>query len=243
MFKKTSFVVLIILLVLVTWFFLIGGYLSPAEELSSTSREETEVNVNYESRMEFSPERARINLAVETNDREMEKAFSENNEQMEKVQAVLNEKDLHSLETKNFRINTRTRRNEEGSEEEIYYITNQLEIETNKLSEISMLITDAVDAGANRVDSINYLLEDETEARREVIQKGIRGLEEKAQYITDSMEQDKFHLKKLNINEGQFVGPLEYNMEGREIGDSSSPVINPQDIEIKITLQGEYVIY
>lgn len=242
MIKKGIFAVLVILLILVTWFLVVDGTFWAEEETGDLAEiRETEINLNYEHEQSFSPERARLILGVETEAETVDEAFIENNEKMDQIKEVLGEEDLISMETRTFRINPRTRR--EGEEEISYFqVTNRLEVKTEYLEEVGDLIGLAVEAGANNINSVDFLLADEQEARQEVLGQAMEKLEERAQFVAEKRGREEFDLKSLEIDNQQFATPRTYSLEADQLAAGSAPAISPGEIDISVNLRAKYVL-
>ena len=263
MYKKAVFVIIIMLLIVVAWvFFVDGEFFTESESLPDSTRDvrrdnsdeadiivdregqkSTEVSLNYQNEMDFSPEIAKIIFGVQTEDRNMERAFQDNNEKMQQIREQLEELELISLETTSFRVNPLVRR-ENDEQIDYYRVINQIEVKTNNLKEIGEIIDLAVRAGANRVNSLDYLLADEEKARDEVLSAALSGLEDKIKVITGNLEAENYRLKKLEVNEGRPVVPDMMRMETRgAAADNVVPPIEPGEIGISVSLTATYELY
>ena len=244
--RKTGFVLLLIMIVLVTLTF-VGNVGRENQKVAGDLEGNTgaEITLEEEVEKEYSPEMARIVFGVETVDKEVEKAFKENNVKMERVSEALNEKQDLEINTLKFRINSRTRGREEDEFLE-YVVLNQIEVKTNNLEQIGQIIHKAVNSGANQVMSLNYLLEDEEEAKKEVTEIAINKMEDKIGNVAKQLNKNEINLKSLNIMDRYRIGAGDdirfMATEQRMDVESTIPPISPEDIKVRVNLRAVYIV-
>jgi len=113
------------------------------------------------------------------------------------ISAGLNEKDIS---TNYFYISPRY--DYSGNTEKIigYYVNNSLTIRTRESDKIGTYIDAAFAAGANTFDSINFTVEDDSEARKEALTLAVQDAAAKAQVIAAASGQQLGSI--INISEG-----------------------------------------
>ncbi len=242
MIKRKIFSLLLILVIVGVLIVIYVGFLDTEDNSVNVYEDRgTEVSLNFEHEIAFEPEIVQIILGVETEDRDLDRAFNENNEAMNQIFEEMEKQDLLSLETQTFRVNPRTRR--ENDEIINYYVVlNQIEIKTENLEEISQLVQKAVEAGANKVVSLNYLLADESKAKKQVIEEAYKGLTEKVEFIAETMGKENIELDSLNVDEMRHIIPSGFGVETMQ-RDVSLPQINPQNINVRVNLRTKYTLY
>jgi len=244
--RKTGFLLLLIIIVIVTFTFVGNVGQENQKALGEVERNiGAEITLEEEVEKEFSPDMVRIVFGVETVDREVEKAFEENNEKMERVSQALNQIQDLEINTLKFRINSRIRGREKEEYRE-YVVLNQIEVKTNNLEQIGQIIQKAVNSGANQVMSLNYLLEDEEEAKNEVTEIALNKIEEKIQNIAVQLNKNEINLKSLNVNDRYRIGAGDdfryMAAEQRMDVASTMPPISPEDIKVRVNLRAVYIV-
>lgn len=232
MMRNIGYTVLILVILLGAWMFYTGA---------GTGEEESEVSLRQEVSREFAPDSARVTLGVETESKEAEKATVENNEKMENIVSEIEELEELEYSTANFHVDSRTR--SEGDEEITYFnVTNQIEVETENPGDLGRVIQQGINAGANRVISINYLLADEKEAKKELTAAALDRLEEKINNIADEVGKEKVILDSLEVEDTYRTATkgdtFSLNAESEE--DVGEPSLSPEDVEVSVNIQAVY---
>ncbi|OYT32901.1 hypothetical protein B6U93_00225 [Candidatus Woesearchaeota archaeon ex4484_78] len=197
-----------------------------------------------QSELNIMPDKASITIRIETQNKNAQKAQQENKEITNKVikelrKAGVREKDI---ETQNYRIDPimewdpTTRK----SIEKGYRATNTFVVETTELEKVGKLIDTAVNAGANRIDSIYFELskEKQQEAKKEALKLAAENAKEKAQAIADG---SGVRLGKIiRISEQGFdYYPLRAMATGA--AETTTPII-PQKIKVNARIEVEFEI-
>ncbi|MFW5976647.1 MAG: SIMPL domain-containing protein [Bacillota bacterium] len=240
MIRKISFVVILILIILSVWIFAQGANLqSRLKAPESSENDATEITLRNTEEKEFSPDIANLILGVETEGEDLEAVLEENSEKMEIVTEELESKEDLSIDTSNFSINTV---NDEDREELSYMVQNQIKIETSNIDELGLIIQTAVENGANRVNSINYLLEDRQEAEKEVTDLALNRLEEKSEFVAQNLGKEEIKLDSLEINDEFFRGSNNIRYEVRDMNRETGavPPVSPENIRVQVEVEAVY---
>ena len=247
MFKKISFGVLVLLVILSVWAVVNNVDLKtePTEQDSITvSDSATEITLKETAEKEFSPEVAKIIVGVETMGESVSAAFTENNKKMNQVTEQLKQLESLSLKTLNFNVSNRTRM-KNGKEKISYRVLNQIELTTSNLNQLGQIIQKAVTAGANQILSIQYELKDKKKARRKVTEIAINKLEKKITHISQKINKDQVGLNSMQINDN-YIGVrdnVRFQAQGLKSAETAIPPISPQNITIKVSINATYAAY
>lgn len=134
------------------------------------------VHVQGVGEIEVAPDQAEISLAVETVAASAREAGEMNARSMEQVIRALVAAGVPrtDIETRNYSVFPEyDYREQEAPRIRGYRATNQVGVETTKLDDVGRLIDTALQAGANRVEGVNFGLRDEAAARATALRQAV----------------------------------------------------------------------
>ena len=210
------------------------------------------ISVSGKSEITVSPDEAEIYLKIVTKNNDAKLAQNENKELSNKVIAALKEQGVNEkdIQTQNFRLdeNYRYIYEKELKEGELRYeATHTIKVKTSNLDSVGKLVDLAIDAGANGVDSVNYVLSDEKqkEVRAQALEKAIIAGREKAVSMTKTLGVDLG--KVTNVQESnyyytpyRFESNVKVMADG--VADAGSNYFAPQDVVVQSTVQLQFEI-
>lgn len=149
-------------------------------------------------------------FAVETVDATAGGALESNSEAMDAVLAALQDAAVAENETRTayFSIHPNYNNTEFGAQELTgYTVTNSIIVESRDLSNVSSWIDTAVNAGANRVDSLSFTLSEERldEIRAGIMQDAIDNARNKADALAQALNVEITGVKSATLFD--FYGP------------------------------------
>ena len=223
------------------------GFLFITNQNTLNSQDETlksTINLSAQEEMEFSPDKVKIILGVETRSEKLEIAKNENNKKINEIKNILTKYDQLEIANISFNIYPVYEKEEEQQKIQYYKIRNMLEIKSYNLELISKIIDDSLKAGANTIYNLQYSLENEVKAREKVIEKALFSLENKVKYIKDNLNKNEYELINLTVNDNLQGSTLYFNNMKTSINESSinSTNIDPSKIKISVNLRGEYIL-
>ena len=223
------------------------GFLFITNQNTLNSQDETlksTINLSAQEEMEFSPDKVKIILGVETRSEKLEIAKNENNKKINEIKNILTKYDQLEIANISFNIYPVYERDEEQQKIQYYKIRNMLEIKSYNLELISKIIDDSLKAGANTISNLQYSLENEDKAREKIIEKALLSLENKVKYIKDNLNKNEYELINLTVNDNLQGSTLYFNNMKTSINESSinSTNIDPSKIKISVNLRGEYIL-
>ena len=154
--------------------------------------------------VQVKPDYVRVNFAVVETAGTASEAQTASSAAMEKVFALLEQKGVakEDYQTTSVNVWPQTRWNEklEISETYGYEMSNTITVTIRDIENAGSIIAAAIDAGANRIDSVSYEVETSNTAYNEALRTAIARAKEKAQLMAEaagvSLEE-----KPLNISE------------------------------------------
>lgn len=165
-----------ILLLVVLSVALLSGCVTKIESPTFTQSSESTIAVSGTARVAASPDRAEMMIAVETRADTAKKAQQQNADLSTKVIDAIKRAGVpqNSIETASFNLYPLYDYNTEGSQPRItgYTASHSLSVKTDDAEKASEVIDAAVNAGANRVDTIQFTL---TDQRRDKVYRGVLG--------------------------------------------------------------------
>ncbi|HKL75467.1 MAG TPA: SIMPL domain-containing protein [Halanaerobiales bacterium] len=223
------------------------GFLFITNQNTLNSQDETlksTINLSAQEEMEFSPDKVKIILGVETRSEKLEIAKNENNKKINEIKNILTKYDQLEIANISFNIYPVYEKEEEQQKIQYYKIRNMLEIKSYNLELISKIIDDSLKVGANTIYNLQYSLENEVKAREKVIEKALFSLENKVKYIKDNLNKNEYELINLTVNDNLQGSTLYFNNMKTSINESSinSTNIDPSKIKISVNLRGEYIL-
>lgn len=241
MIKRLLFVVLILVLIG------LAGYTLAMIDFQPKSAEEVNrITVSYRAEGEFDPDLAIIVLGVETSGKELELAYRDNNNKMKTVVNALQGMEGLSVKTFNFQVIPFNRREGEQDLTE-YRVLNQLEVRTEQLAELSLIMQQAINSGANQVLSINYQLKDLTEAKATVISQALDGIDSKIAFIANKLDGQDYQFIAMDINDQGLERHLanvsqSYGRSGVMSETGTLPPLAAPKIKVVVNINATYAV-
>ncbi len=185
------------------------------------------------------PDEAEIVFTVVTREESYTEATRENSSRMESVIQHLKEEGLkeEDLKTENFSVSPRYEEVEEGrrvTREVVgYEVENNLRVTVRELSLIDGIIGGAIDAGANKVYGLQFLVSNEEELKKEVRSSAIAKAKSEAEEVARDLGVGLGRV--LSFSESQrFYPQRDISREmGMEVAEEAPEVpIEPGETEI-----------
>ncbi len=191
----------------------------------------TEIEISYRETLEVSPELAEITMAVESQGEDISEVHSENAAQLNEARSVLSEEYDLEFETLAFRIRQ--------DRDDNFIVVNRIKTEITELDKLGEIINSSVEAGINRIDSIDYDLVDRDEVQSRATSQAIEGIKAKAAEITGEFGGADFRFSRIKIDDGISTGsfsPFQSGLRAETMADGA-PDITPGDIEVTTEIE------
>jgi uncharacterized protein YggE len=204
------------------------------------------IDVTGNAEVRAAPDRATVDVAVETHALTAAQAASQNASLAQKIAAALRAKlgDTGRIQTGSYNLMPDYRqKNGEVSPQVIgYRAVNTVTVETTALDRVGPLIDAAIAAGANRIDSVSFTLRDESGPRNEAIAKAAADAMGQARALAAALGVKLKRVMRATTNAEprpiRFMG-----MGARMAGAASEPTpISPGQVTIPASVSLTYEI-
>lgn len=152
---------------------------------------EHRIEVSGVGQVHAAPDEATIYFAVESFAATSDEAARQNANTMEQVIAALVAAGIPraEIETRNFSVYPEYDPDRAGDSPRIrgYRVSNQVMMKTRELDRVGALIDNALGAGANRMDGINFGLRDSSAAEAQALQQAVEQARQVAQTLADAL--------------------------------------------------------
>jgi uncharacterized protein len=163
---------------------------APAQEIQIIEAEERSISVTGLGEVKVAPDMAEVVLGIYTLNRDINVAMEENDENTQNVLEALKK---HNIDEKDIQIdylniNSKTSDNSQNVYQ--YEIKNNIKVTVHELRELESIITDALNAGANRMSGV-YFRVIELELRQDEARKlAMEAAKEKAATLAGQLGQE-----------------------------------------------------
>jgi uncharacterized protein YggE len=144
------------------------------------------LSVTGNGRSYLSPDIAHIMIGVHTEGSDAAEAVDSNNANVQKIKDTLSDYDIkpEEIQTTNFSIWPNQQYDQTGKMTGIIYmVDNSLRVTLRDLDQIGELLNTVIDAGANRIEGIQFDVEDRSVALSEARELAVENAEEQAQEL------------------------------------------------------------
>jgi uncharacterized protein YggE len=215
--------------------------LQPCQANTADAYDQTAIIVSgAEATVAVAPDQARINMAVVSFNKSLEKAQEENNLITRKVIAVLEDSNIQQeyIRTQNYSVYPQYRTPVYPTKEILpaeisgYEVRNELSVVVKDLSQLGHLLDRVLTAGVNNINYINFEKSNITEQENKALQQAVIRARQKADIIAGAAGMTLG--KVLNITEGgiqhfQTMSPI-YLDSIRPV--ASAVPINPGQLKV-----------
>lgn len=195
------------------------------------------------------PDQAKIHLAVISEGEDATDVARENARLTNAVIRALQGAgaDEDDIDTASFRVEPMYdyKRQREGKPPTIigYRISNEVQVTTLDLDKTGELIGAGIEAGANRINSLQFTLRDNTAQRAEAIARAAAAARADATALAEAAGIELAGIQRIDLTPS-YVQPVQRQLLGRSAVsmESAAPPINPGDIEVRAQVNIVYRI-
>lgn len=169
------------------------------------------ITVSARGEVEVTPDRARIQVGVETQAMTAAGAADENNRKQSAVLAAIRKLGVPAsrIRTLGYNVNPMQHYDDKTRRMVVdgYQVSNIVEVETDKLDQVSQIIDAGLSNGANRVAGLEFFVKDRTKAREEALAQAVASARRQAEVAAGAAGGRVAELLELSINEYDQVMP------------------------------------
>jgi len=198
-----------------------------------------------EAEVKVEPDLARIAIAVETRGSEAEAAVEENASLTNTVIEALKKFGLAEEDIKTGSYSLYSYRewfNGIPAREEVmtYQVTNEVVVTTTRLEEVGEMIDLAVKAGANRINYINFELENPQELHMQALKLATEQAARKAEAIADSSGEKISGLYRIREERTDYMPYVHRQEVAEDMGMGALTPIIPDEVVIRAMVTAEF---
>lgn len=204
------------------------------------AQETRTISVDGTSVIKAMPDRATVNISIESTAKDAKEASAQNAIVMNKIQkdimALAITKD--NIKTTNYNLYPLYNRKDNGRQEITgYSVSNQITVTVDNIDIVGNVIDTAINAGANSVNSVEFSLKDPQSYKDKVLVQAINDAKRKADIIAKTLGKNVVNVVSVNSNNSYIEARIFNSMMYAKAADSaavgaSSP-IQAGDISVK----------
>ena len=169
------------------------------------------ISVTARGEVQLSPDRARVQVGMETQARTAAAAANENNRKQTAILAAIRALGIPaaSITTLNYSVYPVQRYDEKERRTLIdgYRVSNIVQVETDKLEQAGAIIDAGLTNGANRVAALDFYVKDISNARDQALAKAVESAKRQAQAAAAAAGGTATELLELMVNEFEQPSP------------------------------------
>lgn len=207
------------------------------------AQETRTISVDGTSVIKAMPDRATVNISIESTAKDAKEASAQNAIVMNKIQkdimALAITKD--NIKTTNYNLYPLYNRKDNGRQEITgYSVSNQITVTVDNIDIVGNVIDTAINAGANSVNSVEFSLKDPQSYKDKVLVQAINDAKRKADIIAKTLGKNVVNVVSVNSNNSYIEARTFNSMMYAKAADSaavgaSSP-IQAGDISVKANI-------
>ena len=192
--------------------------LSAIQQPDGTTRT---VQVTGIGESQVEPDTAVINLGIQTQEKTAEEALQNNNAKMQALIKTLENANIpaRDIQTQTIRLSPRYELNNTNNSRTLvgYTASNIVEVRTQNLESLGTLLDQAVKAGANTIENINFEVSNSSDVVDQVRESAIKDAQHKAEELASLT--------------GTKLGPV---LEIQESSSTPSPIVRQVDAPVQV---------
>jgi uncharacterized protein YggE len=228
---------LLVLSLITTGALLFGG---ASKQSNSSGQLVNTISVSSTGEVTVLPDVGYISLGIETKDADVKEAEEDNSKIMNSIMEALKEFDIADEDIKTVGYNIYPQYEEYNDEKPTAYaVYNTIEVTVKNLEDMSDIIDAAINAGANRTNSIRFDVLDREESYNEALKNAVENARGRAEVLADASGLKIVGV--VTVNEGSsssqyyYADTLSY-AKAESADGGYSPSISSGDMEISASV-------
>lgn len=205
-----------------------------APALAATEKAPATVTVNATASVYVSPDFATVSFGVETRDKSATKAQTDNSAAMKKVIAAVKKNNIADKDIETSNMNMYPTYDYSTNEPKItgYSVSNNITVTVMDLSKISAVVNSAMDAGANSLNGVNFMIKDDESAYQQALKLATQKGMKRAKVLADAAGIQLDGIASISDNGSSGYYPVmrgananmtEDSAAGAKLGDTIQP--------------------
>lgn len=200
------------------------------------------ISVTGEGRVNVSPDVARASIGVEETGDDLSEVLDNANQRMDAVIEALRDQGIPEEEIQTQAFSILVERDHEASGRPIsgFTVVNRVQVEVTPTEDVAEVIEQAVDAGANQVGNIHFVVEDRDAAVEQAREQAVEDAREKAEHLAELGNVSLGPI--VSISETAAGPPVPEAAADEAVGGAGAPPIEPGQQTVGVTIQVVYSI-
>ncbi|MCI0520418.1 MAG: SIMPL domain-containing protein [Chloroflexi bacterium] len=202
------------------------------------------LNVTGTGRAYLSPDVAYIAIGVHTEDKDAAEAVAANNTRSQKVADALKtfKVDAKDIQTMNFSIFPQQQYDQAGQLTGlIYVVDNTVYVTLRDLDKVGEIISAAVEAGANSINSIQFDVEDKSAALNEARKNAVADAVAQAKVLSQAAGVELGQIQTISSYGSGYPVPL-YDAKAYGVGGGSPTPVSPGQLVLSVDVNIVYAL-
>lgn len=170
------------------------------------------INVMSRGEVQVAPDRARVQVGIETQARTAAQASQENNKKQAAILAAIRALGIPAaqIQTLNYSVMPMQRYDEKERRTVIdgYRVSNIVSVETDKLEQAGPIIDAGLNNGANRVAGLQFLVKNRDAAQEQALKQAVENARRQAEVAAKAAGGQLGELLELSINDFERPEPM-----------------------------------
>lgn len=170
------------------------------------------INVMSRGEVQVAPDRARVQVGIETQAKTAALASQENNKKQTAILAAIRALGIPAaqIQTLNYSVSPMQRYDEKERKVVIdgYRVSNIVSVETDKLEQTGAIIDAGLANGANRVAGLQFLVKNRDSAQEQALKQAVESARRQAEVAAKAAGGEVAELLELSINDFERAEPM-----------------------------------
>lgn len=186
-----------------------------------------QITVTARGEVQVAPDRARVQVGVETQAKTAAEAAAENNKKQAAILAAIKKVGVANsqITTLNYNVSPIQRYDDKLRRTVIdgYQVSNIVQVVTDKIEQAGQIIDAGLGNGANRVAGLDFLVKDQSKARDEALTDAVESARRQAEVAAKAAGGKLGDLLELNVNDFERPTPRPMMAMAKMSMDESTP--------------------
>lgn len=191
----------------------------------------TDLKISHRETQMVAPDKASLVLAVQNRGEEIAEVYEENAAAMNQARRALTEEYGLEFETLAYQIRQ--------DEDDRYVVANRIRTTVDDLEILGDVVDLAISEGINRLDNIDYDIENREQVQIETTNQAIEKIENKAEMITGQFGAEDYRFAEIRVDDDfgtNTVRPVYYTATAEDLAREAVD-ITPGDIEFTTRIE------
>lgn len=186
-----------------------------------------QISVTARGEVQVAPDRARVQVGMETQAKTAAEAAAENNKKQTAILAAIRKLGIpnNQITTLNYNVSPIQRYDDKLRRTVIdgYQVSNIVQVITDKIEQAGPIIDAGLTNGANRVAGLDFLVKDQSKPRDEALSLAVESARRQAEVAAKAAGGQLGELLELNVNDFERPSPRPVMMAMSKSADESMP--------------------